>query len=229
MDVRILFQQRIGGQALFIALGLFFPDVQKAHPGLGDPQLEFRINGPHDGVLDQLFRFGIHLGAGIHQYRGPLHIGDHRGNGRPFDAPDPSQAEQGGSHCGTGTAGGHQGVTFLFVEEMGSHHNGGIPFLLYADSRMVLHFDDLAGMMDGYPGIVFLMFPGQFLADHFLIPHQHHVAAIFVNRLKHPFDDLGRAIVSAHYVNCDFHLLGSFVPEWRQSGTWHGTLPCGCY
>ena len=63
--------------------------------------------------------------------------------------------------------------------------------------------------MNGNLRILFLMLLHQCLADGFFISYQYYLAAIFVDSLKYTLDNFLRAIVSTHYINCDFHLLGS--------------------
>ena len=82
---------------------------------------------------------------------------------------------------------------------------------------MIFHLDNLAGVMNGNLRILFLMLLHQCLADGFFISYQYYLAAIFVDSLKYTLDNFLRAIVSTHYINCDFHLLGSSFPEWQQS------------
>lgn len=106
------------------------------------------------------------------------------------------------------------------AQKIGCNNDGSIPLLFDADARVILHFNDLTGMVDGHMGIVFLVFPAKFSLNDVLVTDKDGIAAIFLDSLKDAFNDFSRTVIGSHDINCDFHFLGSSLQVRKQSGIW---------
>ena len=101
---------RPGLQPEGVPLAGFGADVEEPHPGILDPQDVGGVETAQIGKLQQILRRTLGVGPAVDEYRLPGGGGDHRAKGRPADALDPLDQQDGRAEQGPGAAGGDKGV-----------------------------------------------------------------------------------------------------------------------
>ena len=175
-------------------LALLLADVEQTDRGLGPIEVDLGDHCPHDGELDEVFRFHVDVGAGVEDDGGDAERED-RGDGGAGDAGDPPDDDGRRGHGGPGRSGGHHAVGFAFGDEAGGDGNRRLPFGPRGGGGIFSHSDRLGGVDHGKDRARL----GKLGVEQPLIADEHHVYAAggSVESTQH---GLARGVVPAHRV-----------------------------
>ena len=135
-----------------VALALLLADRQQCHARPGDAQDALGEDRAHLGVLDEVLRGRIRVGADVEQdHRAGRGDHLHRQRGA-VDAGQPPEAQDGRGHARPGMAGGHDRVGFAALDEVDRDDDRGVLLLAQGERGMLVHADDLAGLDDRHVG-----------------------------------------------------------------------------
>ena len=128
-----------------VALALLLADRQEGDTWPRDTLDAFREDRPHPGVLDEVLRRGVRVGADVQQdHRSG--IGDHLDRQRrAVHAGQAAETKHRGGHPGTGVTGRDDGVGATVADEVDRHEDRGVLLLAQGQRRMLVHAHDLAG------------------------------------------------------------------------------------
>ena len=195
-------EHRLGISNQVVSLVFLGSNIQEPDGGLGHPQHVFGIDRPHDPVLIEIFRLGLHVGAHVNDNRGALVCGVNRGNSRPAYAWQKHLGvEQAGPNHGPGVARRDHRLDVTGCQQHPAPGNRIITLLPKRLDRLLMHLDRLTGMNDGQAiarSVGKLM---KFTFNPGLITYKNHLdPGLSQDCLHGPFDYWTRCVVAPHGV-----------------------------
>ena len=114
----------------------------------------------------------------------------------------------------TGAAGRDKGIAFALLEQVQTHHDGGILLLADGAGGFVAHLDGFGAVhqLDAVQRNVVL---GGSFAHQRLVAHTDELHAVLLDGLCSAFQNSQRGVVTAHHVHNDLHtcfLLSGGLP-----------------
>ena len=130
----------------FVPLGRFFTDGKQAHAGVRVLQEVLRVDLAHDGELQEMVRFAVHIRADIQNDAGALHGRHERGDRRPLDPLKLAEHEERGGHGRAGVPRADHGDRFTALDEFIGHTDRRIFFPAEDRGGRIEHVHDLGGI-----------------------------------------------------------------------------------
>ncbi len=185
-----------------VALALLLPDREQRDARAGDPDHALGEDRAHLGVLEQVLRGRVGVGADVEEDQRPG-VRDHLdGQGRSVHAGQASEAQDRGGHAGAGMTGGDDGIGLTAADEVHRDEDRGVLLLAQGQGRMLVHADDLGG---GHDRDVGREVRGETADDGLVADEDQVVGGMRSGEVEGAGDDLGRAVITAHRVDGDAH------------------------
>ncbi|MBV6515684.1 MAG: hypothetical protein HPKKFMNG_01326 [Planctomycetes bacterium] len=162
----------------------------------------------HGGVLLEVGRLGIHIGADIHEYDAPADRGQVGEDARLDDAGQRAQNQRAGGDKAAGVARAHDGVSFAFSHQLAADAQRIVLLLAQCLDGMLVHVDDVRRMHHGDVGQSGPAFSEQRLDHGLLSDQQQRRIGVRLGKLVGAAHDDTRRVVTAHRIHGNtWHVL----------------------
>ncbi len=190
-----------------VALGVLLADVEEGYFRVLPLPDTAHIGRRHLRPLDEVLRLRVGVGTDVKEDRELAREREEAGEGRPLDATDAVEVEDGAGHDGAGVTGGDEGVGLAVPDEPKSDDDRGLLLLAGGPRRLFVHGDDLRRVDDSDgvgPGVVV----GQLGLDRVLRPDEGDSQPRIAGGPAGALDDGCRSVVAAHRVEGDYGVVG---------------------
>ena len=128
-----------------VALALLLTDAEEPHPRSLHPVDALHVDGAHVGELHQVGRLAVGVGAHVQRQDSVLARREVGAEGRPLDAAQASQHQEGRGDHGSGVPGRNDSARLTLLYQAEGFIDGGVTLLAHGLGRQLAHVHHLAG------------------------------------------------------------------------------------